>query len=55
MPENVVFCKKNQKIFGHVKKKQYLCTRFSKKRTFRMVPRDVNQRSVCGPKSEENQ
>ena len=30
MVENATFLKKNAKIFGHVKKKQYLCTRFSK-------------------------
>ena len=37
-------------LFGHVKKKQYFCTRFSKN-TIRMVPQYVNQRSVCGLKS----
>ena len=30
------------KIFGHVKKKQYLCTRFLVKRTFYPPSRDVN-------------
>ena len=30
MTENALFGKKNAKIFGHVKKKQYFCTRFPK-------------------------
>ena len=32
--ENALFCKKNAKKLGHVKKKQYLCTRFLIERTF---------------------
>ena len=31
MTENALFGKKNAKIFGHVKKKQYFCTRFPKR------------------------
>ena len=30
MQENCAFLKKSAEIFGHVKKKQYLCTRFEK-------------------------
>jgi len=30
MTENALFDKKNAKIFGQFKKKQYLCTRFSR-------------------------
>jgi hypothetical protein len=28
LAENALFLKKNAKKFGHVKKKQYFCTRF---------------------------
>ena len=50
-------------LFFYKKIQNYLvmskiCSTFApafEKRTIRMVPRDVNQRSVCGPKSEENQ
>jgi hypothetical protein len=34
MPENASFFKKNAKKFGHVRKKQYLCTRFRPKSIF---------------------
>ena len=49
--KNTLKTKKNAKKFGHVKKKQYFCTRFSKKQQSAWFPRDVNQRSVCRPKS----
>jgi hypothetical protein len=50
--KNTHICKKNAEKFGYVKKKQYFCTRFSKNKHSAWSHRDVNQRSVCGPKSE---
>ena len=44
--------KKNAKKFGHIKKKQYFCTRFSENNVLHSLPRNANQRSVCRPKSE---
>ena len=44
----VFFFKKNDKIFAYVRKKQYLCTRFSQKREGELSEWSKEPHSKCG-------
>ena len=40
-------CKKNAKKFGHIKKKQYFCTRFRSKSSFLPLPAEAIKAEAC--------